>query len=244
MRSIVETEGPVTGRRVKQAFLDAAGLPTGSPQHDRQLDRALRAAVQGQQIDAASPLGEREVDAQTFTVGHQPAVARRLGPRQVLDLPPVEIAVLLELVDDGSDHLSLCRHALRVLGGGPLTVEVAAAFKRAYQLRNGRAERHVNVEADFDSEVRHACERAQAEEHYEPVRIIHEVETHGCVEAARRLVRSPLVSHAFTSLAERGRLDLTVEHIMTQPRFRSLFHRADLDLAEDRLNTYRNGADH
>lgn len=243
LRSIVKVEGPVTGRRLKRAFLDAAGLPQDSAEHDRELNRALHAAVLTHRITAHSPLGESNLNAQTYTVGHQPATPRRLGPRRVLEIPPAELAALLDLVDDGSDHLSVCRLALAAIGAETLTRDIWEAFQQAGPLRRVRPESPVNVEADFDSAVRKACALAWSEEHYDPVRIIHEIDKHGCVEAARRLVRSPLVSHAFTSLAERGRLDLTVEHIMTQPRFRSLFHRADLDLAEDRLNAYRSGAD-
>ena len=102
LRSIVKAEGPVTGRRLKRAFLDAAGLPQDSAQHDRELNRALHTAVLTHRITAHSPLGESNLNAQTFTVGHQPATPRRLGPRRVLEIPPAEVAALLDLVDDGS----------------------------------------------------------------------------------------------------------------------------------------------
>jgi hypothetical protein len=44
-------------------------------------------------------------------------------------------------------------------------------------------------------------------------------------ETARILLRAPTVSDGYTALWERSRLDLTVEAVILEPRWSSLFHR-------------------
>ena len=56
---------------------------------------------------------------------------------------------------------------------------------------------------------------------------------HGGVETARRLL--PQMSDGFTELWRRKRLDLTVEALVLQPRWESLFSANELDVARSRL---------
>ena len=56
---------------------------------------------------------------------------------------------------------------------------------------------------------------------------------HGGVETARRLL--PQMSDGFTELWQRNRLDLTVEALVLQPRWASLFSENERRMARDRL---------
>ena len=60
---------------------------------------------------------------------------------------------------------------------------------------------------------------------------------HGGVETARRLL--PQMSDGFTELWRRKRLDLTVEALVLQPRWESLFSANELDVARSRLRDCR-----
>ncbi len=56
---------------------------------------------------------------------------------------------------------------------------------------------------------------------------------HGGIETARRLL--PQMSEGFATLWQRRRLDLTVEHLILEPRWQDLFNDAERDLARCRL---------
>ena len=56
---------------------------------------------------------------------------------------------------------------------------------------------------------------------------------HGGVETARRLL--PQMSDGFTELWQRNRLDLTVEALVLQPRWASLFSGNEREMARGRL---------
>ena len=56
---------------------------------------------------------------------------------------------------------------------------------------------------------------------------------HGGVETARRLL--PQMSDGFTELWRRNRLDLTVEALVLQPQWASLFARHEIEMARGRL---------
>ena len=56
---------------------------------------------------------------------------------------------------------------------------------------------------------------------------------HGGVETARRLL--PQMSDGFTELWRRERLDLTVEALVLQPHWKSLFSENELETARERL---------
>ena len=60
----------------------------------------------------------------------------------------------------------------------------------------------------------------------------------GGLAAARRLLHTPTVSDGFTALWERGRLDLSVEALVLQERFRNLFTEQELERARERLAEY------
>src|SRR5690349_8971722 len=61
------------------------------------------------------------------------------------------------------------------------------------------------------------------------------VAQHGGVRTAKILLARPEPSSGFTELLLRGAVDLTVEAIVLQPRWRSLFFVEELAIAESRL---------
>jgi len=55
------------------------------------------------------------------------------------------------------------------------------------------------------------------------------------METARRLLNASTVSQGFSALWEKGRLDLTVEALVIQGDFPSLFTDAEVESARQRL---------
>jgi hypothetical protein len=57
----------------------------------------------------------------------------------------------------------------------------------------------------------------------------------GGLPFAQRLLRTPDAQTGFTELWMRGRLDLTMEHLVLRPEWRELFTEAELQTARERL---------
>jgi hypothetical protein len=74
-------------------------------------------------------------------------------------------------------------------------------------------------------------ERAKDEAGYPASYFLRMVSDHGGVEAAKQLLAVPHVSDGFTALWERGRLDLTVEAHVIDPRWAPLFTEEEIQTA-------------
>lgn len=59
------------------------------------------------------------------------------------------------------------------------------------------------------------------------------------VDVTRRLIHKEGGTSGFTTLFENKRMDLSVERIILEPRYRELFTIEDLHAAYDRLNEYK-----
>jgi hypothetical protein len=92
-----------------------------------------------------------------------------------------------------------------------------------------------DVRAAFELAMRDVYIRARDEANYNAGYFLNMLSTYGGLETARRLLASPEMSSGFTALYERGRLDLTVEALVTQPQFAHLFTEAELETARQRL---------
>ncbi len=91
------------------------------------------------------------------------------------------------------------------------------------------------VKARFTDAMREIYRRAATELDYRPVRFLQMVEELGGVAAATELLAAPL-QEGFTTLWEHGRLDLSMEALVLQPRWRPLFTDGELAEARRRLD--------
>ncbi|MBX6166802.1 MAG: DUF262 domain-containing protein [Thermobispora bispora] len=94
------------------------------------------------------------------------------------------------------------------------------------------------LRAEFDAAMRSIYDRARSEANYHASYFLSMLAEHGSLETARKLLRSPAVSDGFAALWERGRLDLTVEALVVQPRFAELFAPAEIEVARHRLDQF------
>lgn len=94
------------------------------------------------------------------------------------------------------------------------------------------------LEAAFHEAMLDIYRRAKEEAGYTATRYLHMVGEQGGLGAAQSLLASSAVSDGYTQLYLRGRLDLTVEALVIQPRWTPLFSEAELQIARQRLTDY------
>jgi hypothetical protein len=94
------------------------------------------------------------------------------------------------------------------------------------------------TEAEFHREMLRIYERARAEAGYNATYFIQMVAGQGGLTTARKLVTATTPSQGFTHLWERGRLDLTVEALVVDPRCSTLFTASEIGAAQRRLSDF------
>ena len=90
-----------------------------------------------------------------------------------------------------------------------------------------------NLVDAFDQAMMNIYLQAKQQANYTATRFHQMLLEHGGVETARRLL--PRMSDGFTELWRRARLDLTVEALVVQPKWASLFSETELEMARGRL---------
>lgn len=95
-----------------------------------------------------------------------------------------------------------------------------------------------SLEQDFAHEMRGIYDRGRREVNYTASYFLSMLADLGPLSTARKLLNAPAVSDGFAALWERGRLDLTVEALVIQDRFASLFSDEELDAARRRLEQF------
>lgn len=93
----------------------------------------------------------------------------------------------------------------------------------------------VETGGQFDQVVLDTIDACKVDLGYNPKQFKVMVNQYGALGAVRRILHAPAVSDGFVTLWERRRLDLTVEAIATDKRFRHLFTEEELTVAEKRL---------
>ncbi len=89
--------------------------------------------------------------------------------------------------------------------------------------------------ARFDEAMRDVYQRAKVEAKYNATRFLEMLVNDGGLATAHKLLAADHVSDGFSALWEAGRQDLTVEAVVLQPEFRSLFSDTELRTARERL---------
>lgn len=90
----------------------------------------------------------------------------------------------------------------------------------------------------FDMAMMDIYHRARNEAKYTATRFLQMLHEHRGLETARILLHSSTVSDGYTALWERGRLDLTVEALILQPQWVTLFTDEEREIARKRLREY------
>jgi len=96
-------------------------------------------------------------------------------------------------------------------------------------------ESRIQLERLFDREMRALYDAWRTKCNYRATRFLRLVKNRGGLEAAKKLLGSRGVSQGFTALTELGSLDLTVEALVLQPPWRSLFSDQEIAVAFKRI---------
>ena len=96
-----------------------------------------------------------------------------------------------------------------------------------------------DLEREFDMAMMNIYHRAKSEAGYNATRFLQMLQEHRGLETARILLHSPHVSDGYTSLWERGRLDLTVEALILERKWNQLFSDQERRIALNRLEEYK-----
>lgn len=78
-----------------------------------------------------------------------------------------------------------------------------------------------DLETQFDAAMKNIYKRAKSEANYNASRFLQMLATHSGLDTAKLLLHSATVSEGYTSLWERGRLDLTVEALVLTPQWQN-----------------------
>ncbi|RTL70275.1 MAG: DUF262 domain-containing protein [Pseudonocardiaceae bacterium] len=96
----------------------------------------------------------------------------------------------------------------------------------------------VETGGEFDQVVLDTIDACKKDLGYNPKQFRVMVNQYGALGAVRRLLNAPAVSDGFVTLWEHRRLDLTVEAVATDARFRNLFTEEELAVAIKRLDDF------
>ena len=99
--------------------------------------------------------------------------------------------------------------------------------------------RRQQLEQEFHEAMVTIYRRARIEAKYHARRFIGMVEDKGGLKTAQHLLDTPNVSAGYTALWERKRLDLTVEAMILEDKWWSLFTRTQRCTAITRLRDYK-----
>ncbi len=90
------------------------------------------------------------------------------------------------------------------------------------------------LEKEFEAAMLDIYEQAKRYKYY-PTYFIRMVHEYGGVGAAKRLLAAPTAQEGLTKLWELKRLDLSMENLVRQDRFHSLFTKEEINIARQRL---------
>ena len=142
---IIEVEGPITGSRLQRAHVQAAGGQKVGRQIAHKLNSAVTTARRRRLLVADNPLGDQGVKPLTLRLESQPEyIVRELGPRDLEDVPPLELAALMLRLAGRhgfADHESLFRSVLGAYGRKRLTPSVISTLTRVVPLAKDLANR-------------------------------------------------------------------------------------------------------
>ena len=163
------------------------------------------------------------------------------GSPVVLELDPGEsdLARLSELgyeVFTSTDSLRGYVRRRNREAAGPAEEPVGPAENADDPASAPDAEPGLDVRAEFERAMKDVYVRAKSEANYTATYFVGMLSNYGGLGTAQRLLASTQASTGFTTLYERGRLDLTVEALVIQPKFACLFTDKEIDIARQRLD--------
>jgi hypothetical protein len=159
----------------------------------------------------------------------------------VLELDPLEsdLARLKELgyeVFTSADSLRGYVRRRNQEAAGSMSEQVDPIAEAQDPPSRSESEPGPDVRAAFERAMKDVYIRAKNEANYTATYFVGMLSNYGGLGTAQRLLASTEVHTGFTALYERGRLDLTVEALVVQAQFASLFTDQEIEVARQRLD--------
>jgi hypothetical protein len=95
-----------------------------------------------------------------------------------------------------------------------------------------------NLETRFNGEMVNIYRKALTLAHYKATKFLEMVTMQGGLATAKALLHTPCLPDGFAELWQRGRLDLTMEYMLVQAPWNSLFSEEELRVARERLEAH------
>lgn len=138
---IVAAEGPVIAERAFALFVRSAGMSKVGKNIKSALNVALTAAVRRGVIVSDNPLNEPGNVPLTLRLPEQPKVVlRSIGPRSFHEVPPNEVATLIDRIraeHPYDDDEEVCRRVLATYGLKKVTTKTWERFRQCDRSRSG-----------------------------------------------------------------------------------------------------------
>ena len=94
------------------------------------------------------------------------------------------------------------------------------------------------LEKAFHHDMLRIYQRAKEECGYNAARFFQMIANYGGLKTAQKLLAMPTPSDGFVELWKFRRLDLSMENLVLNPKYRSLFSQQEIETAKERLNAY------
>jgi hypothetical protein len=94
------------------------------------------------------------------------------------------------------------------------------------------------LEKAFHRDMLQIYQRAKEECGYNATRFLQMVANDGGLRTAQKLLDTANPSDGFVELWKNRRLDLSMENLVLNPKYRSLFSQQEIETAKERLNAY------
>jgi len=94
------------------------------------------------------------------------------------------------------------------------------------------------LEKAFHCDMLQIYQRAKEECGYNATRFLQMVANDGGLRTAQKLLDTATPSDGFVELWKNRRLDLSMENLVLNPKYRSLFSQQEIETAKERLNAY------
>lgn len=96
----------------------------------------------------------------------------------------------------------------------------------------------MSLEQDLSNEMLALCKTAKTKCNHNATRFIQMFNELGALETAKRLINSNTPSIGFTAMWECGCLDLTIEYLVLNKKYKELFSDTELAKAKQKLIDY------
>ena len=94
------------------------------------------------------------------------------------------------------------------------------------------------LEKAFHRDMLQIYQRAKEECGYNATRFLQMVANDGGLRTAQKLLDTATPSDGFVELWKNRRLDLSMENLVLNPKYRPLFSQQEIETAKERLNAY------